>query len=177
MTEEIIIDGVNVAGCEHYCEKLNTGSGIIQNTSKQGFCLHNITGLQNADIYFRVLSFPKCREQSNCHYKQLKRLEQERDDLKKQNKILEIQIDQCNEYIDELKQENKELKETVKDLNQSIQNCNIQRTKMYKALEEINILVKNYCNACDEFKAKTYKNKNDCLYCNYGFIKRKINEY
>lgn len=44
------------------------------------------------------------------------------------------------------------------------------------ALEEINILAKNYCNACDEFKAKTYKNKNDCLYCNYGFIKSKINE-
>jgi len=69
--EEIIIDGVNVAGCEHYCEKINTGSGVIQNPLKQGFCLHNITGLQNADIYFRMLTFPKCREQSNCHYKQL----------------------------------------------------------------------------------------------------------
>lgn len=44
------------------------------------------------------------------------------------------------------------------------------------ALEEINTLAKNYCNACDEFKVKTYKNKKDCLYCNYGFIKRKINE-
>lgn len=56
--------------------------------------------------------------------------------------------------IDSLEQENKQMK---------------------SALEEINILAKNYCNACDEFKAKTYKNKNDCLYCNYGFIKRKIN--
>lgn len=74
---EIYIDGVNVAGCEHYCEKINTGSGVIQNPLKQGFCLHNITGLQNADIYFRMLTFPKCREQSNCYYKQLKRLEQE----------------------------------------------------------------------------------------------------
>ena len=81
MTEEIMIDGVDVAGCEHYCEKINTGSGFIQSAPKQGYCLHNITGLQNSDIYFRALSFPKCREQSNCYYKQLKRSEQENKDV------------------------------------------------------------------------------------------------
>lgn len=52
-----------------------------------------------------------------------------------------------------------------------------QEINKYKhALEEINILAKNYCNACDEFKVKTFKNKNNCLYCNYGFVKRKIDE-
>lgn len=51
-----------------------------------------------------------------------------------------------------------------------------ENKQMKSALEEINILAKNYCNACDEFKAKTYKNKNDCLCCNYGFIKTKIKE-
>lgn len=52
-----------------------------------------------------------------------------------------------------------------------------QKIDSYKqALKEISILAKNYCNACDELKAKTLKNKNDCLYCNYGFIRRKINE-
>ena len=131
MTEEIIIDGVNVAGCEHYCEKLNTGSGFIQNTSKQGFCLHNITGLQNADIYFRVLSFPKCREQSNCHYKQLKRLEQENKELKEKIKDKPLQ---CIFYND--KQNKcalftktvayrcalKEIREKIKSLNKDI--CN-----------------------------------------------------
>ena len=79
---------------------------------------------------------------------------------------------------DELEQENKELKEMYRlsCLKCEYKNTKADVEKYRSSLEEINILAKNYCNACDEFKAKTYKNKNDCLYCNYGFIKRKINE-
>lgn len=93
---------------------------------------------------------------------------------------------QRNRYFKQLKrlqEENEELKEKIKSEKYIKENALQEATKysmkcgeFRQALEEIKILVKNYCNACDEFKVKTYKNKNDCLYCNYGFIKRKINE-
>ena len=89
------------------------------------------------------------------HKEQLIRLEQERDEIQERILTLADTYQETRNVCKRLEQENKELK---------------------SALEEINILAKNYCNACDEFKAKTYKNKNGCLYCNYGFIKRKINE-
>ena len=125
MTEEIIIDGVNVVGCEHYCEKLNTGSGIIQKVSKQGFCLHNLTGLQNADIYFRALSFPKCREQSNCYYKQLKRLEQENEELKKQLSSTKCHL--CGEGF--LTPEGAELYEEKNNYRSALEEIRILATK------------------------------------------------
>lgn len=56
MTEEIIIDGVNVAKCEHF--KIN-----------RGFNCHK--GYNCTD-----------KECSDCYYKQLKRLEQENKELK-----------------------------------------------------------------------------------------------
>lgn len=119
---EILIDGVNVAGCEHYCEKINTGSGFIQNPLKQGFCLHNITGLQNADIYFRMLSFPKCRNQSNCYYKQLKRLELERNDLQGRLLTLADTYQEVRDTCKRLEQENKELKCEIEQLRQQLKN-------------------------------------------------------
>ena len=148
MTEEIIIDGVNVAGCEHYCEKLNTGSGIIQNTSKQGFCLHNITGLQNADIYFRVLSFPKCREQSNCHYKQLKRLEQENKKLKyliSEEQCFEEGCNKCTKayYTDDkyrkaLEEINKIAEPRfVNGLNEEADLCNLAMDRIQNKINEV----------------------------------------
>ena len=64
MQEEIIIDGVNVAGCGYFCE-----------TDKE--C--NICGMGTSgeDTFCR-----DCKDNSNCYYKQLKRLEQENKELK-----------------------------------------------------------------------------------------------
>ena len=61
MTEEIITDGVDVAGCKHY---------------KTETCL--------ADYLFTDMAFSeaKCVLSPNCYYKQLKRLEQENKELK-----------------------------------------------------------------------------------------------
>lgn len=106
------------------------------------------------------------------------RLQEENEGLKSLNDFNVQKIEVLQEENEKLKAENEQLKKPclvmpkVKQLAVPIE----KYEKLYKALEEINILVKNYCNACDEFKAKTYKNKNDCLYCNYGFIKRKISK-
>lgn len=187
MTEEIIIDGVNVAGCEHYCEKINTGSGVIQNPLKQGFCLHNITGLQNADIYFRMLTFPKCREQSNCYYKQLKRLEQElkwandeekylKDCCIKAGKELEkhsfkwdgkeknlvVQALQLNQLYEKLEQENKELRKKYSNLlsKNLDKQCKINNLQNKLATQEFSLKVngKKYAGLSGIEKAKFFIN-------------------
>ena len=56
--KEIIIDGVNVAGCEYFA-KQNEHSCLEENEN--------------------------CKNISNCYYKQLKRLEQENKELKNKN--------------------------------------------------------------------------------------------
>ena len=111
MTEEIMIDGVNVAGCEYY-------NGVVGDVC--GYC-----NIGEGYLY-------TCDSDENCYYKQLKRLEQENEQLKKQNEILlgqlvindgeyvTVQISQSQfEEYNELKEENEEneeLKETQKGL-------------------------------------------------------------
>ncbi|MBO7696230.1 MAG: hypothetical protein J6T10_26640 [Methanobrevibacter sp.] len=92
MTEEIIIDGVNVAECEFYTPT----------------CV-------SMHIWGETTKTNKCEENHNCYYKQLKRLEQERDELKKAcDKCKLFDIEKTNrdllERIDKLEHENKELK-------------------------------------------------------------------
>ena len=64
MTEEIIIDGVDVSKCEFYCEEYCTLSN---------------------DRDERLPFAEKCTGYSDCCYKQLKRKEQECEELKKAN--------------------------------------------------------------------------------------------
>lgn len=70
-----------------------------------------------------------CVYNENCYFKQLKHLQEENEGLKKKKDEY---------YLINLDYETK-------------------ISYLIQALEEINILAKNYCNACDEFKAKTYK--------------------
>ena len=69
MTEEIIIDGVNVAGCNVY---------------KDGHCIDKTAIL--------LCDTNKCSNYKDCYYKQLKRLEQENKELKEQKDILLRQL-------------------------------------------------------------------------------------
>lgn len=70
MDKEIIIDGVDVAGCDFYelC-------GCIDDNHKLN----------------------DCKDNPNCHYKQLKRLEQENTELKAENERLKEEIKQLDE--------------------------------------------------------------------------------
>jgi regulator of replication initiation timing len=98
------------------------------------------------------------------------------EELEQENKDFEVLAKSLYKRIEELEKENEALAFRERLYKADYEASEQEKKQMKSALEEINILAKNYCNACDEFKAKTYKNKNDCLYCNYGFIKRKINE-
>lgn len=173
MTEKIIIDGVDIAECEHYCEKINTGSGVIQNPLKQGFCLHNITGLQNADIYFRMLTFPKCREQSNCYYKQLKRLEQDSKQLTQwldeARRNADFWCDKCTS----LEQENKELKKLRCKFKEYC-TCNTENYR--SALEEIKTVINQSCDKCKYNKDGITCCIGDCGEGKLKIIENKINE-
>ena len=70
MTEEIIIDGVNVAGCEFYQIEAN------ELYPKAQYC----GSMRNTF----------CENEPDCYYKQLKRLEQENKRLKK-----DVQLFKC----------------------------------------------------------------------------------
>ena len=67
MTEEIIIDGVNVAGCEHLTEIMGCWLSTADYLPYKG----NITN-------------QLCKYNDNCYYKQLKRLEQKNKELKEE---------------------------------------------------------------------------------------------
>lgn len=96
MTEEIIIDGVDVAGCEFF------DNGEAGNACLLGYREDAIEGFT-----------PNCID-NLCYYKQLKRLEQENNELK-MAKITIPDYVKMNEQIDELKQENETLREKLKN--------------------------------------------------------------
>ena len=93
--EKIIIDGVNVAGCSFFWGDTDTKCHMALNYSDS----------------------IECCEIHNCHYKQLKRLEQENSELKTHcKKIDEVNKNLYNEKI-KLLEENARLKELEKDLD------------------------------------------------------------
>ena len=83
--DEVIIDGVDISGCE-YCLKMTKYRCTIQR-----------------DVYKCL-----CEENPNCYYKQLKRKEQECDELKHK---VELMMDCASCKIDEYKQTLIEIKE------------------------------------------------------------------
>ena len=115
MTEEIIIDGVNVAGCE-YCVE-NPLRDIKYSCNCRGYEKDN-------GLHIHL----KCENNPNCYYKQLQRLKQEEQYLKQccikagkelakhsfewdgKEKNLVVQAMELNQKYEALKQENEELK-------------------------------------------------------------------
>ena len=78
-------------------------------------------------------------------------------ELEQENKELKIYIESNKQQVEEaemLVMDNDRLQQEAENLKDVIY-YDVERYR--SALEEINILVKNYCNACDKFKAKTYK--------------------
>ena len=140
MTEEIIIDGVNVAGCTYFQQEDD------EYTCGAEECNGAVVG---------------CRACDNCYYKQLKRLEQENKDLKKQIEsdkgLITVGGKQQYEYlqkIDELEQENKELQEykiehkysnaEYRQEREAVIQLSYYRNKYRSALEEIREIAEKY---------------------------------
>lgn len=183
MTEEIIIDGVDVSECEKLGETI---AGITCGLGKRIRFANEIITKHNL-----------CKDNPNCNYKQLKRLEQENEHLKKQNEILlgqlvindgedvtvQISQSQFNEY-NELKEENARIKQQYNcyacgnckgkedyiNLEKHHKGLRKQFDKQNKKLRDIHEIVQDYCNACKEFEPEKSEDKKTCLYCNYGKI-------
>lgn len=66
-------------------------------------------------------------------------------------------VDELQNNIKRLQEENEKLKKKKDEYYLINLDYETKISYLIQALEEINILAKNYCNACDEFKVKTYK--------------------
>lgn len=139
MTNKIMVDGIDVNGCIFYMPNYKE-----DDTKIEYFCL--ITQKEHS-----------CDKQP-CYYKQLKRKEQECEELKKENLKLQKEVNDINvifmrEHIWELKAENDNCKKRLNKLyvfNKKIIDKNFkiacQSTKRKQALDEI----EEYCNKCNK---------------------------
>jgi flagellar biosynthesis/type III secretory pathway chaperone len=124
MTEEIIIDGVNVAGCDG----LNKNSlplkqcDLLQFKTKDG----GIAGRW-------------CTDHSNCYYKQLKRLEQENKELqayKDINEDFKKAWDELNEKYKQLRSALEEIRDCLKDWDNDVYNPKELTDKINEVLQD-----------------------------------------
>ena len=118
--QQIIINGVNVSGCEYVC---NTAFGNIG--CKLPF---------NEEIH--------CCNNLNCYYKQLARKTQECEELKERlvrtEEDLKYQCVDCmNVKSDRYRKAIDEIKEIVKDWYKNEWSCYMCRKNMDKKLEDI----------------------------------------
>ena len=111
MTEPIIIDGVDVAGCRY----LFDDTAYKHSKTQCSITLKDCKYLGN-----------------NCYYKQLKRLEQENEKLKKEVKQIGSSFIKKGDYARALEQENAELKRDIETrtmcvtCKRELQNCNLK---------------------------------------------------
>lgn len=163
--KQIIIDGVDVSGCKHI----------------DADCF-------NCEIFAEV-----CHEVfPNCHYKQLKRKEQECEILKEkleQQKGYTVsyksyvyeQKKQLNEQLDQLKAENEKLKEKFKKFfdidNQEcwdIAFLNNEKERYKQSLDEIEEKLIKFCDDCDGREDNVCKD--GCYYSLIPIFKDIINK-
>lgn len=105
MTKEpIMIDGVDVSGCDYYFD--------------------NKCRCMDASIMQDFYSCPQCNINPNCYYKKWQRKEQECEqlkekylNLKEQNGSYIVQLNTVNEQLDQLKVENDSLKNELMQTN------------------------------------------------------------
>ena len=134
MQEEIIIDGVNVAGCINFDEwKHCDNCKSLIKTIKNDNGTYRNPCVSEEDL--------RCEFYPDCYYKQLKRLEQERDELKQENKRLNESL-YCYAY------------EKGCYLQCKQKDCAIKNYYRYKpALEEIREILNAECGIVSNAKA------------------------
>ena len=98
MTEEIIIDGINVAGCRHL-----KNNGIKNPICWSGGCI---------SAYNSCL----CKDNIDCDYKQLIRLEHE-------NKVNLSRAKDLNTELQRLTDENFNLKQALEEIKNKAEHC------------------------------------------------------
>lgn len=147
MTEEIIIDGVNVAECEylylydHY--DLETGTEEWKTCNNKGH---------------EDCNWTMCSDNTKCYYKKLQRLKQEHDELKRDNKRMKAILKGCgleengnctycnvDKAYHELKQENENAKTTVEECHKymaKLEDENAKLLEKFKFMEIANDIKK-----------------------------------
>ena len=129
--KQLIIDGVDVSGCEHFNDSGN----------------YNCRGCR------------RCNDNPNCYYKQLKRKEQECEELKNFHINL-VGVKECEiKELAELKADNKHLNGL---LNQALKELEEHREAFEKVRELIQKEIAD-CEHCD-----------DCTNCEYNCCTRQI---
>lgn len=118
-TPHFVIDGVDVSGCEYYQIEAN------ELYPKAQYC----GSMRNTF----------CENEPNCYYKQLKRLEQENQELGKIINCKNGTIASLAEVRDKLKEENTKLKEKLEKIEEAITTCltfhTCQKCKFYNECE------------------------------------------
>lgn len=142
--KQIIIDGVDISKCKHYDEVFN-------------YCDQSYLG--EGGLLKNTKNPKRCECSPNCYYKQLKRKEQECEELKEKVEELRQGLVNCDKERN-LQEANSEFRQRV-----------INRYK--QTLAEIKEIAEPYCNACSEFG---YGKGKYCKYCNYSKILQKISE-
>lgn len=147
MTNEIIIDGINVINCEYF------------NSKYEGCHCYNT----KQECYAITPNEHTSCKGVNCHYKQLKRKEQE---IKNICKAFDIEY-----AIDE---ETGNLIGRCNKLYKKEQECE----KYKQVLDKIKEIAKNMNNECfyDDFECKDCDMKNGCTYFNKKQILQEISE-
>ena len=158
--KQIIIDGVDVSGCNCFIEKMNFPNNLEGGYYNQNnLCECGVQGVESYPFF--------CRNNPKCHYKQLKRKEQECELLKEDEKYL-------LNVIDHLQKQKNEWEEKYNDLGQDFDQLKAKNIKIYKTLTEIKEIAEKQCNICETLTPiDEYK---DCKKCWQGVILQKISE-
>lgn len=148
--QKIIINNVDVSECEFFeeCEVK------IDDSECLAYSRH----------YYEGTLYDCCDEHPDCYYKQLKRKEQECEELKAKIKYIEEYIKTVENARNEFEKESNFLKEENKRLKQT--------------LAKIKEIAKNMNKECfyDDFYCKNCDMKNGCTYQGKLKILQKINE-
>ena len=172
--KQIIIDGVDVSWCKHYKHN-DKNSGWSSCTSKDEEHIHAVN--------------PLCCENKDCLYKQLKRIEQECEELKKQLERKEENyqklLNKSNKYIHNLVDENVQ---DISNLARQLEQLKAENETYKKMLEDEDVRLalneirtgerKLWFNKAErlkqalaeikeiaeiEIECKTYEIENDCF--------------
>ena len=133
--EQIVIDGVDISGCEFidewkHCDICNSLiKTVYQNATK---CL------TEQDL--------RCETYQNCHYKQLKRKEQECEELKESNKKAQELYKYFMNVAESTANKNKELENNLHIANTNHEAAEKECDRYLEALEEIEDFRKKHCD-------------------------------
>lgn len=138
--KQIIINGVDVAGCYFYYK----GECRCEQN-----CIDDDKGETIEELFYREPEHNKweCELSKNCYYKQLKAKEQECDELKKQLERKEENyqkfLSKSNKYIHNLVDENVQ---DISNLARQLEQLKTENEKMSKGYSKLTEIVSPYMN-------------------------------